>query len=142
VICCATVHTCCCWLRTIFGIVSLLLKIMEDNRSSASAHSLSSSTYESSYVPLWIHVLLMILWCLIILRGLLKLWHCLKFLCITKTVAQSILPSTQPTSCMHLRLFPSLNPGFYNFCLHVPLDLKKLQKLLFGYVLYFCIIGK
>jgi hypothetical protein len=39
-----------------------------------------------------------------------------------------VLPSTQPTSCMHMRFFPSLTPDLYNFFLHVPLIYKTYRK--------------
>jgi hypothetical protein len=45
-----------------------------------------------------------------------------------KNVAQSVLPSTHPASCMNLRLFPSLTPKFYNFYLHVPMNYKSYIK--------------
>jgi hypothetical protein len=45
-----------------------------------------------------------------------------------QTVVQFVLPSNQSASYMHLRLFPLLNLGLYNFFLYVPLTYKIYRK--------------
>jgi hypothetical protein len=108
--------------------MSLLLKIMEDNRPSTSSHSSSSSTTESSFVPPVDPCFVDDIVVLDYTTGFDETVALLEIVAHWKNMVQSILSSTQPASCMHLRFFPSLTPKFYNFCLYGPLIYKSYRK--------------